>query len=42
VLLKQITPNDQAHADTDDVVPEFVSEEAGGNHREKNQRAWQL
>jgi hypothetical protein len=40
--LEQVAPDDQAYAHADDVVPEFVCEEAGGDHREKNQRAWQL
>ena len=42
VLLEQVAPDDQAYKYADGVVPEFVCEEAGGDDREKNQRAWQL
>lgn len=42
VLLKQVAPDGEAYEDADKVVPEVVCEEAGGDHREKNQRARQL
>lgn len=42
VLLKQVAPDGEAYEDADEVVPEVVGEEAGGDHREKNQRARQL